>query len=120
MKTIKYLLIGISLASLTLMFLYYYDHKKEIIDQDYTEIIVTRDYGKEIVRTITDKNQIKAIIKTINTSKRQDSSKLVFEKGPDGTLIFQNSNSSKEVKFFTETGDIITDKYLIQVKLNLK
>lgn len=74
---------------------------------------------KEVPYVITDKKVINKVIKKINSSPKEDISKIIFEQGPDGRLIFKGKTTVCEVKVFSYGGNVVTEKYYIHTNLIL-
>ncbi|WP_413305573.1 hypothetical protein AA0X95_03840 [Bacillus sp. 1P10SD] len=98
-----------------------YNHfeDKIIEDNDITKITIYKNGDNEGPFVIKDKKVISQIIQKINSSPRKDISKIVFERGPDGRMIFEGENSKFEVGVFSDSGNVVTKKYYIHSALNL-
>ncbi|SFA70289.1 MULTISPECIES: hypothetical protein [unclassified Bacillus (in: firmicutes)] len=90
-----------------------------IKEKGFTKMTIYLNGDKEGPYIITDKKVIKNVIKTINSSPKRDISKIIFEKGPDGRIIFEGKNTDYEVKVFSDGGNIVTEKYYILTDFNL-
>ncbi|MFC7681838.1 hypothetical protein [Paenibacillus sp. GCM10028914] len=90
------------------------------MDTTYNRLIVLENFGNDEVVTITDKTEIEWIISKVNNSPRKDASSIVLEHGPDGTMIFQGDRNTKEVHFFTDSGSVLTDNYIIDANLQFE
>jgi hypothetical protein len=78
-----------------------------VITGDITSVIVTLNYDKEKVAEITDEETINLLIQLINKSKREDISDVVWERGPDGTLLFTREEETVVVlRFFSENSPV--------------
>jgi hypothetical protein len=92
---------------------------KIIKDSDITKITIYKNWDNEGPFVIKDRKVISRITQKIHSSPRKDISKVVFERGPDGRMIFEGENSKFEVGVFSDSGNVVTKKYYIQTALNL-
>jgi hypothetical protein len=90
---------------------------KIIEDSDITKITIYRNWDNEGPFVIKDRKVISQIIQKINSSPRRDISKIVFERGPDGRMVFEGENSKFEVGVFSDSGNVVTKKYYIHTAL---
>jgi hypothetical protein len=91
----------------------YHFLNKPIKDKDYTKMTIYLNWDKSGPYEITEKKVITNFINKINSSPKKDISKIVFEQGPDGKIIFEGKNSVNEVKVFSDGGNIVTDNHYI-------
>lgn len=69
-----------------------------IIEGKITNVNVTLDYKNKQSPQINDIETIQKMVTKINKNPRKDVSNVVWERGPDGTLDFENSDG-KTYKF---------------------
>jgi hypothetical protein len=86
---------------------------------DFTKMTIYKNWDKEGPYVITEKKVINNFIKKINSSPKEDISRISFEQGPDGRIIFEGKNTVYEVNVFSLNGNVVTDKYLINTRINL-
>ncbi|MDR6121105.1 hypothetical protein QFZ87_000702 [Bacillus sp. SLBN-46] len=98
-----------------------YNHLEDKIikDNDITKITLYKNWDKEGPFVIKDRKVIRQIIQKINSSPRRDISKIAFERGADGRMIFEGKNSIYKMGVFSDSGNIVTKKYYIHTALNL-
>jgi hypothetical protein len=115
------LLIGKIILTIVMLCGCGYNHLEDKIikDNNITKITIYMNGDNEGPFVIKDKKVISQIIDKINSSPRRDISKIVFERGPDGRMIFEGENSIIEVGVFSDSGDVVTKKYYIQTALKL-
>jgi hypothetical protein len=87
--------------------------------KDYTQMVIYLNFDKEGPYVISDKKVINKVIKKINSSPKEDISKIIFEHGPDGRIIFKGKTTEYEVKVFSYGGNVVTEKYYIHSNLIL-
>jgi hypothetical protein len=92
---------------------------KPINDQNFTKMTIYMNWYKEGPYVITEKKVINSFIKKINSSPKEDISRIIFEHGPDGRIIFEGKKIVYEVKIFSLGGNVVTEKYLINTEINL-
>ncbi|MBW9235105.1 hypothetical protein JQK62_23355, partial [Leptospira santarosai] len=68
---------------------------------------------------VTNKNVINDFIEKINSTPKKDLTKIAFEEGPDGRIIFEGKNSVHEVKIFSDGGNIVSDQHYIPTEFKL-
>jgi hypothetical protein len=73
-----------------------------VITGDIASLIVTVNYDKDTIAEITDQETINKIIQKINEGKREDISDIVWERGPDGTMLFKKEEDTVVLRFFSE------------------
>jgi len=115
------LLLGSVILTIVMLCGCRYNHfeDKIIEDSDITKITIYKNWDKEGPFVIKDKKVISQIIDKINSSPRREISKVSFERGPDGRMIFEGENSIIEVGVFSNSGDVVTKKYYIHSALKL-
>ncbi|TFB24085.1 hypothetical protein E3U55_04535 [Filobacillus milosensis] len=86
---------------------------------DFTKMTIYMNWDNEGPFVITDKDVIESCIKKINSSPKKDITKIAFEQGPDGRIIFEGKKTV-EVKVFSYGGNVVTDKHLINTGFNLE
>jgi hypothetical protein len=97
----------------------YHILNKPIKDNNYTKMTIYLNWNKNGAYEITEKRVITNFIKKINSSPKKDISKIVFEQGPNGRIIFEGKNSVYEVKVFSDGGNIVTNNHYILTEFNL-
>ncbi|MFD1738682.1 hypothetical protein ACFSCX_19365 [Bacillus salitolerans] len=97
----------------------YYFFNIPIKGKGFTKMTIYLNRDKEGPNVITDREVLNTVIDTINSSSRKDMSKIIFEEGPDGRIIFSGKNKVVEVGVFRNGGNVVTDKYYIITGLNL-
>ncbi|MFD1738708.1 hypothetical protein ACFSCX_19515 [Bacillus salitolerans] len=85
----------------------------------FTKMTIYLNWDKEGPYVITDREVINTVIDTINSGSRKNISKIIFEEGPDGRIIFSGKKKGVEVGVFSNGGNVVTDKYYIITGLNL-
>jgi alpha-tubulin suppressor-like RCC1 family protein len=93
--------------------------EKIIKGNDITKMTIYTNEDQEGPYVIKDKKIIDQTIRQINMSPRRDISKITFERGADGRIIFEGKNSMFEVGVFSDSGDVVTQKYYIPNAINL-
>lgn len=93
--------------------------EKIIKGNDIIKITIYTDEDQEGPYVIKDKKIIDQTIRQINSSPRRDISKITFERGADGRIIFEGKHSTFEVGVFSDSGDVVTQKYYISNAINL-
>ncbi|WP_138225849.1 hypothetical protein [Paenibacillus algicola] len=69
-------------------------------------------------QTITDLQTIHRIVNQINSAERVKATEIVFEKGPEGLLVFKFMNdASLHIPFFQNSGDVLYKETLIDADL---
>jgi hypothetical protein len=94
----------------------------KIIDQNYelVSLYIIKNDKAEKVAELTDKKKIQELTNLINNSKKEDADSVVFEKGPDGILVFEKKDMKLELQVFTDTGNILTKKYFVNSDIDIK
>ncbi|MGE6486983.1 hypothetical protein [Paenisporosarcina sp. NPDC076898] len=92
---------------------------KLIKDDDFSKMTIYTNFDKDGPYVITNKNVINDFIEKINSTPKKDLSKISFEKGPDGRIIFEGKNTVHEVKIFSDGGNIVTDQHYIPTEFKL-
>ena len=92
---------------------------KLIKDDYFSKMTIYMDYDKEGPYVITNKNVINDFIGKMNSTPKKDLSKIAFEKGPDGRIIFEGKNTVYEVGIFSDGGNIVTDQHYIPTEFKL-
>ncbi|WP_442600072.1 hypothetical protein [Neobacillus sp. D3-1R] len=92
--------------------LFYQWLNQPIKGSNFTKMTIYLNRDTEGPYVITEKDVIDEYIKKINTGLRKDITKIQFEHGPDGRIILEG-NKTVEVKVFSNGGNVVTDKYLI-------
>jgi len=64
------------------------------------------DYGNKWVAEIKDAKTIHELVQKIYQSKREDISDVVWERGPDGTLLFNTKEGAVSFSYFSEHSPI--------------
>jgi len=115
------LLIGTIILTIVMLYGCGYNHfeDKIIEDNEITKITIYKNWDSEGPFSIKDKKVISKLIQEINSSPRRDISKVSFERGADGKMIFEGKNSIYEMGVFSDSGDVVTKKYYIHTALNL-
>jgi hypothetical protein len=94
----------------------------KIVEENY-EIITLyqlKNDQLEKVSELNDNKKIEELSNLINSSETEDAEGVVFEKGPDGLLVLENKDKKLELKLFTDTGNILTDKHYVNSGIDLK
>lgn len=91
--------------------------RKVIKGTDFAKVTILKNKDNEVLFEIKDKITIENIVNQINSSKREKLSKIVFEQGPDGRVIFAGKNGEQEVQVFLDTGKVVTKKHYIHSDL---
>jgi hypothetical protein len=99
--------------------LLYHYLNKPIKAKNFTQMEIYINSDKEVPYVVTDKKVINNIIKKINSSPKEDISKIIFEQGPDGRIIFKGKTTVYEVKVFSCGGNVVTERYYIRTNLIL-
>jgi hypothetical protein len=108
----------IVIVSLFIMFAILSGCNGKIIDGDFTKVII--EFGREgsIYKTftVTDVDVIKEIISAINSGERINLDEIEMEgmSDKDGRIIFINNSERLVFALFYDTGNLLSDKYLIQ------
>jgi hypothetical protein len=106
------------LATMTMMLVVACGNK--IIEgNDFTKMTIYKNRDEIGPYVITDQKVISQYIQKINSAPREDISKIVFERGPDGRIIFEGGDTVYEVQVFSDGGNVVTDRYYIQTDINL-
>lgn len=92
---------------------------KLIKADDFSKMTIYTNYDKEGPYVITNKKIINEFIEKINSTPKRDLTKIAFEKGPDGRIIFEGKNTIYEVMIFSDGGNIVTDKHYIPTEFKL-
>jgi hypothetical protein len=116
MKYRFYLILMTVMALISAAFLYHYLNKP-IKDKDFIQMSIYLTSDQEVPYVISDKKVINEVIKKINSSPKEDISKIIFEHGPDGRIIFKGNTTIYEVKVFSYGGNVVTEKYYIHSNL---
>jgi hypothetical protein len=90
-----------------------------IKEKSLTKMTIYLNGDKEGPYIITEKKVIRNVVKSINSGSKRDISKIIFEQGPDGRIIFEGKNTDYEVKVFSDGGNIVTDRYYILTDFNI-
>jgi hypothetical protein len=118
----KYRFLILLTSSITLILLvavgYNIWENKAIKGKNFTKMSIYQNWDKEGPFVITEEKVINKLIKKINSSPKEEISKISFEHGPDGRIIFEGKNTVYEVKVFSFEGNIVTEKYLIKAGIN--
>jgi hypothetical protein len=118
MKYRFYLLFITVMTLITAALLYHY-LSMPIKAKGFTQMAIYLNSDKEVPYVITEKKVINKVIKKINSSPKEDISKIIFEQGPDGRIIFKSKKTVYEVKVFSYGGNVVTEKYYIHSNLIL-
>lgn len=87
----------------------------KIVDQNYeiVSLYIIKNDKAEKVAELKEKKKIQELTNLINSGKKEDADSVVFEKGPDGILVFEKKDKKLELRVFTDTGNILTKKYYV-------
>jgi hypothetical protein len=87
----------------------------KIVEENYEMITLYKLKNDQLekVSELKDKKKIEELTKLINSSETEDAEGVVFEKGPDGLLVFEKKEKKLELKIFTDNGNILTDKHYV-------
>ncbi|NHM32070.1 hypothetical protein [Neobacillus terrae] len=92
---------------------------KIIKDEGYAKITLYKNWDSDGPFVITDKKVIKQFIQKINSSPREELSKINFEQGPDGRIIVEEKSKVHEFKVFSNSGNVVTNSYYINTAFKL-
>jgi hypothetical protein len=118
-KQVLFLIVGAILLILALVVAYRVIGERVIKADDYNKITFYKNWDNDGPFVITDKKVINQIVQRINSAPKEDLSKTTFEQGPDGRMIFEGKSKVYEVKVFSRTGNVVTNKYYIQTAIKL-
>lgn len=107
------------LLFMIMVFSYYLFENKPIKSTGFSKITVYLHHDQEGPYVITDEKVIKRMIDKINTSPKEDITKIIFEEGPDGKIIFEGLKRNEQIAIFSEGGNVVTERYLIKTGFNL-
>ena len=119
MKKLYFSILGTILLLISMMSAYEAFGDKIIKDDEYTKITLYKNLEKDGPFVITDKKVINQIIQKINSTPREDLSKITFEQGPDGRIIFEGKSGVYEVRVFSHSGNVVTNNYFINTAFKL-
>ena len=119
MKKLYFSILGTILLLISMMSAYEAFGDKIIKDDEYTKITLYKNLEKDGPFVITDKKVINQIIQKINSTPREDLSKITFEQGPDGRIIFEGKSEVYEVRVFTHSGNVVINNYFINTAFKL-
>jgi hypothetical protein len=86
---------------------------------DFTKMTIYKNGDQDGPYVITEKKVINTFIKKIQSSPKEDVSKIVFEQGPDGRIVFEGKKTVYEVKVFSIGGNVVTDQHYIKAEFDL-
>lgn len=94
----------------------------KIVDQKYeiVSLYIIKNDKAEKVAELKDKKKIQELTNLINSSKKQDAGSVVFEKGPDGNLVFEKNDKKLELPVFTDDGNLLTKKYYVISNIDMQ
>jgi hypothetical protein len=118
-KPFFFLLLGTILLLFALVSTYKVFGGKIIKDDDHNKITLYKNWNNEGPFVITDKKVINHILQGINSAPRENLSKITFEQGPDGRMIFEGQSEVYEVRVFSHSGNVVTNKYYIHTAFKL-
>ncbi|MFF2448269.1 hypothetical protein ACFVSW_14310 [Neobacillus sp. NPDC058068] len=94
----------------------------KIVDQNYeiVSLYIIKNDKAEKVAELKDKKKIQELTTLINSSKKEDADSVVFEKGPDGILVFEKKDKKLELQVFTDAGNLLTKEYYVNSGIDMK
>lgn len=113
----RFFILITALITLLIVFGYFCLDNELLKEKSFTKMTIYMNGNGPYI--ITDQKVISNFISKLNSSPKEEKSKIIFEKGPDGRIIFEGKNTFYEVKVFSLDGNVVTDKYLINTGINL-
>ncbi|ETI68249.1 hypothetical protein [Neobacillus vireti] len=94
----------------------------KIVDGNYeiVSLYIIKNDKAEKVAQLKDKKKIQELTNLINSSKKEDADSVVFEKGPDGILVFEKKDKKLELQVFTNDGNLLTKEYYVNSAIDMK